>query len=70
MMKLVSAMAACGAIAAMVGIASLGGAQAANICDSNYYYSVEQPDWSMRGVPCWKPWASNPYLAYRASHKQ
>jgi len=23
---------------------------------TGYYYSVEEPEWSTRGVPCWRPW--------------
>jgi hypothetical protein len=33
-----------------------------------YFYSVEQPDWSKQGVPCWRPWEMNPMLKFRASH--
>ena len=59
-------------IAAVIGMVGLIPAQAkppaGSICQEGYVYSIDQPDWSMRGVPCWKPWSANPMVKYRAAH--
>ena len=71
--------AAASAALALVGIATIGlvasdGSALAKptpgfVCQiTGYFYSVEEPDWSRQGVPCWKPWDANPILKYRTSH--
>ena len=60
--------------AAAIGLVASDGAALAKptpgfVCSfKGYFYSVEQPDWSKQGVPCWKPWDANPMLKFRASH--
>ena len=69
MTKLLIATATAIAMAGVVATGLSAQAKPGNaMCAAGFYYSVEQPDWSKAGVPCWKPWAQNPMLKYRATH--
>ena len=70
MTKLLIGVAAAVAMAGMSVVWTSVSAQAGStsqLCYLGYYYSVEQPDWSKRGAPCWKPWDQNPILKFKAA---
>jgi hypothetical protein len=72
MTKFLTAMGVSVGFATAISMLSLLPAQAkppaGSICQEGYVYTINQPDWSLRGAPCWKPWSANPMLKYRAAH--